>query len=275
MTAVRFFLFALSCTLAAVVHPAEPPGRGASADVVESLVATGRLRLQAQRLAKLYLQSGLGLGSPATVRASQQAIGEAEAALAGLARQARAAPVQHSLQRCAGLWRELRGIAGQPYAAPSAERLAQLTEELSLQSGKLALQVEAEAETPLARLLDQSSRLNMLSQRLARLYLQALAGDRSAGRLVDLEQTRREFVTGLAELESAPLNSRATQESLALARNQWIFFEAALAQLQQPRSDGRAPLHVATTSERILEALDVVAAQYAQDFAAPPPRARR
>ena len=63
----------------------------------------------------------------------------------------------------------------------------------NLYAGKLAMQVESEAGTPVSRLLDLSSRLNMLAQRLARLYMLAQGGKRSHGLLVDLEQTHKEF----------------------------------------------------------------------------------
>lgn len=267
MKLLPFLLLALlTCVVPAAV--AAPPATGRAAEISDGVVAVGTLRLQAHRLAKLRVQRGLGLAPATTERDERQAIDAAEAALARLGRLARQAAVQRSLLRCIALWRELRVAAGNPPAAAGTERIAQLAEEIGLQSGRLALQLEGETESPVGRLLDQSSRLNMLSQRLARLYLQALAGDRSAGRLVDLEQTRREFVAGLLELESAPDNSRATREALALARNQWVFFDAALVRLQQQRSDPRAPLNVATTSERIREVLEVVTTQYAEQFAA-------
>ncbi len=267
MKLLHFLTLALlTCVVPAAV--AAPPAAARAAEIADGVVAVGTLRLQAHRLAKLRVQRGLGLAPEATERDERQAVAAAEAALARLGRLSRQAAVERSLLRCIALWRELRGAAGSPPSAAASERIAQLAEEIGLQSGRLALQLEGETESPVGRLLDQSSRLNMLSQRLARLYLQALAGDRSAGRLVDLEQTRREFVAGLFELESAPDNSRATRESLALARNQWIFFDAALVRLQQPRSDPGAPLNVATSSERIREVLEVVTTQYAGEFAA-------
>lgn len=255
----------LTCLVPAAV--AAPPAIADAAEISDGVVAVGTLRLQAQRLAKLRVQRGLGLAPEATERGERQAIDAAEAALVRLGRLSRPPAVERSRLRSIALWRELRGVAGDAGGTAATERTVQLAEEIGLQAGKLALQLEGETESPVGRLLDQSLRLNMLSQRLARLYLQALAGDRSAGRLVDLEQTRREFVAGLRELESVPDNSRAMRESLALARNQWIFFDAALVRLQQQRADPQAPLNVATTSERIREVLDDVAAGYAEEFA--------
>jgi hypothetical protein len=142
----------------------------------------------------------------------------------------------------------------------------QLAEELTIHAGKLALQIESEAETPAGRLVDGSSRLNMLAQRLARLYMQVQAGDRSQGLWVDMEQTRKEFATGLQELAVAPENSAGIRDTLGLARNQWIFFDSAVQQLGTKGADGKGPQNVASTSERIQETLAAVTAQYALDF---------
>ena len=171
-------------------------------------------------------------------------------------------------------WQELRAAVHQPYSPAAAERVGQLAEELTIHAGKLAMQIESEAETPAGRLVDGSSRLNMLAQRLARLYLQAQAGDRSQGLLVYMAQTRKEFATGLQELAAAPENSAASRDTLGLTNNQWIFFDSAVQQLRSKGADGKGPQNVATTSERIQEALAAVTAQYAQDFAGAADKAR-
>ena len=132
-----------------------------------------------------------------------------------------------------------------------------------LAAGNLALQIEQEAESPVGRLLDLSLRQNMLAQRLAKLYLLAQAGDKSRGRLVDMEQARKEFATALGELANARENSPASREALELAKMQWLFFDHALDELG--RGEAGRPQNVATTSERIMEVLDAVSAQYAQD----------
>ena len=72
-----------------------------------------------------------------------------------------------------------------------------------------------------------------------------------------LEQTRD---------RTAPENSAASLDTLGLAKNQWIFFDSAVQQLRSNGADGKGPQNVATTSERIQEALAAVTAQYAQDI---------
>ncbi|HJV92205.1 MAG TPA: type IV pili methyl-accepting chemotaxis transducer N-terminal domain-containing protein [Azonexus sp.] len=248
-----------------------PPVRAATAAdaglIAQDIASAGRLRMQSQRLAKLYQQAAMGMAAPVALRQIDEAALEIDGELVRLARYARKPNVQRAHGRCQEVWLELRAtLKGSPGRAAS-ERVNQLADELMIHTGKLAMLIEAEAETPVGRLLDLSSRLNMLSQRLARLYLLAQAGDKSQGVLIDIEQARKEFSAGLHELDTARENTSASREAIALAKNQWIFFELAISQLNQAsRGDGKAAQHVATSSERIAQVLDEASAQYARDY---------
>ncbi|MFZ2268127.1 MAG: type IV pili methyl-accepting chemotaxis transducer N-terminal domain-containing protein [Azonexus sp.] len=259
----------LACSLIAVVHvaPAAALVSPDSALLAQDIASAGRLRMQSQRLAKLYQQAAMGLNA---VQAQQQiglAGGEVELEFGRLARYGKKPAIQRTYTRSEALWQDLRGALKQAPTVASAERVNQLADELMLHTGKLAMQIEADGETPVGRLLDLSSRLNMLAQRLARLYLQVQAGDRSQGVLTDVEQARKEFATGLRELDTARENSPASRENIALAKNQWIFFESAVNRLGgADRSDGKAIQHVATSSERIAQVLEATSLQYARDY---------
>jgi hypothetical protein len=224
--------------------------------------------MQAQRVAKLYQQAGLGLNMPATTRQIEQATAQTDGNLKRLERYGKKPVIQRTYARSEAGWQELRAALQKPYSPAAAERVGQLAEELTIHTGKLAMLIEAESETPVGRLIDLSSRLNMLAQRLARLYMQAQAGDRSQGLLVDMEQTRKEFATGLQELLAAPENTAASRDALGLVKNQWIFFDGAVQQLRNKSADGKGPQNVASTSERIQETLAAVTEQYVRDFAA-------
>jgi len=251
-----------------------PAGAGEGSAGARDIAGAGDVRLQGQRVAKLYQQAGLGLNAPLATRQIGEAVAQTDAELKRLARYGKKPAIQRTYARSETAWQELRAALQKPYSPAAVERVSQLAEELTIHSGKLALQIESEAETPTGRLIDGASRLNMLAQRLARLYLQAQAGDRSQGLLVDLEQTRREFATGLQELATAPENTAASRDALGLAKNQWIFFDSAVQQLRGKGADGKGPQNVATTSERIEQTLAAVTAQYVQDFAGAAGKAR-
>ena len=252
----------------ALAQPAVVAKSADAGSVAQEIAAAGRIRMQSQRLAKLYLQGGIGLNGGVARQQIDAAIGDVDAEFGRLARYARKANVQRTYARSEALWQEMRLALRKTPDSGSSERIGQLADELMTHAGKLAMLIEGESETPVGRLLDLSSRLNMLSQRLARLYLQAYGGNRAQGVLVDIEQARREFASGLQELDAARENTSASREAIGLARNQWIFFDGAIAELgKAERRDGKSALHVATSSERIAQVLDQASLQYARDYA--------
>lgn len=236
-----------------------------SGNVADDIANAGQLRTQSQRLAKLWLQSGLGINAGSANAQLARGMAQFESALTSLRKQQSDPRLQRGLQRTTALWEEFRSALGATYSSETLNRVNYLAEDLMLATGKLAMQIESGANSANGRLLDLSLRQNMLAQRLARLYLMALTGDRSRGRLVDMEQARKEFATALNELSVARENTPASREALELARMQWLFFDNAISELSRNGGESR-PQHVATTSERIMEVLDAVSREYAQDY---------
>lgn len=251
----------------ALAQPAVVAKSADAGSVAQDIAAAGRIRMQSQRLSKLYLQGVMGLNSGVARQQIDAGIGDVDAEFGRLVRYARKANVQRTYARNEALWQEMRVALKKAPDSMSAERVSQLADELMTHAGKLAMLIEGESETPVGRLLDLSSRLNMLSQRLARLYLQAYAGNRAQGLLVDIDQARKEFASGLRELDAARENSTVSREAISLARNQWIFFESAIGELGKTDfRDGKSAQHVASSSERIAQVLDQTSLQYAKDY---------
>jgi hypothetical protein len=260
----RRLAVAISLAVFAALSPAQAASAADTGQTAQDIVSAGRLRMQSQRLAKLYQQAGMGLQAGQALKQIDASVGEVDAEFGRLARNARKPGVQRILARSQVLWQEMRAALRERPAPTSTERVNQLADELMLHAGKLSMQIEAEGDTPVGRLLDLSSRLNMLSQRLARLYLLAQAGNRSQGVVIDIEQARKEFATGLQELDTARENSPASRDAIGLAKNQWIFFDSAISRLGvADRGDGLAVQNVVTSSERIAQVLDQAGAQYA------------
>lgn len=266
---MKYLLFSLTVIVIAgsSAHATAAPlvtSRFEAPNIAQDISSAGRLRLQSQRLAKLYLQIGLGLNADAARRQLGRGSAQFDADLTELSRYARNTKTQRTLARTSELWAELKALLAISYGIENMQRVNYLSDDLMIAAGKLVMQIEDDADTPVGRLLDLSSRQSMLAQRLARLYLMAKAGDKSRGRLVDMEQARKEFATALNELCSASENSPASRDALELAKTQWLFFENAIRELS--RGETGNPQHVATTSERIMEVLDAVSAQYARDY---------
>jgi hypothetical protein len=209
------------------------------------------------------MQIGLGVNPGMAGLQLSKGLTQFDQGLADLERYAAKDSTQKSMARLSSLWLEYRAALALPYNMNNLKLISYLSEDLMLVTGKLTMKIEEESDGGAGRLLDLSLRQNMLAQRLARLYLMAQAGDKSAGRLVDIEQTRREFSSALDELLSSKENTTASREALELARMQWLFFDRAISDMSQGISSKST--HVATTSERILEILDAVSVEYAQD----------
>jgi AraC-like DNA-binding protein len=258
----------IACSALILPQAAVAAGKEGGAQVAGDIVSAGRVRMQSQRLAKLYQQAGMGLNAAQAAQQIEASMAETDADFGRLGSSSRKPNVRRVLARCEALWQEMRVAIKQKPGPASAERVNQLADELMIHAGKLSMQIESESETPVGRLLDLSSRLNMLSQRLARLYLQAQGGNRSQGVVVDIEQARKEFASGLQELDTARDNSPASRDAIGLARNQWIFFDSAIGRLGVGnRGDDKAVQNVATSSERIAQVLDLASSQYARDYA--------
>lgn len=231
------------------------------------IAGAGRLRMQSQRLAKLYLQAGMGLKPVQARQQIELGIAEVDAEFSRLSRLARKPGIQRTYARNELLWQEMRVALKKSTDSASVERVNQIADELMVHAGKLSMQIESEGETPVGRLLDLSSRLNMLSQRLARLYLQAYGGDRTQGVLTDIEQARKEFANSLLELDTARENTLSSRDNISLAKNQWIFFDGAIRDLNKvDRREDKAAHNVATSSERIAQVLDQTSLQYVRDY---------
>lgn len=257
------FFSGLCCSPpAAVAQPIAVARGDSAAQLAQEMLEAGNVRTQGQRLAKLYRQVGLDVQARQANVALTAGLAQGEQSLRRLSRYTQQPAAARTYGRCHSVWQEFRAVVGEPYSAATAERAGQLAEELAIHAGKLALQIEAGAESPAGRALDGAARLNMFAQRLARLYFQSLAGDRSQGLLTDLAQTRSEFASGLLELERMPLNGLQAREALVLVRNQWIFLDEAVRVATMWQRGGRDAQHVATSSERIQETLSGLAAQY-------------
>jgi hypothetical protein len=279
---IKAFLIAVAlgllagATLSTVAHatptlsPANTSPAGerpleASGKERQSIARAGRIRQQAQRIAKLYLQIGIGLEVANSKLQLTQAAQLIDRDLAALVKVARDEKTSASLERVASAWQTMRRDFNAPFAAGSQARVFASADALSQHAGRVAATFEQNVGEAGSSLLDLSLRQSMLVQRLARLYLMAYAGDKSVGLQVDIDQARREFASALNELAGNRSNSETSRRALELAKMQWIFFERAIESVRSPRDSN--PQHVALTSEQILELLDEVSSQYAQEHA--------
>ncbi len=220
----------------------------------------GRQRMLTQRMVKLYCQVGQQILEEKSKKQLAVSIDLFEAQLAELKHAAPNQEIQASVTKMEALWGPFKEIVSGTSTKEGGKKLIGMSEELLLAAQKTTMLLQEAAGTQSGRLVNISGRQRMLSQRMAKFYMQKRRGFNTSEVTDGLEQARNEFKGGLEELLAAPQNTPAIRKELELAKMQWVFFENALA--QDGGQDATFAVNVATSSERILEVMDRVTGMY-------------
>lgn len=239
------------------------PARADIADINSAINKAGRERMLSQRMAKAYLQVGQGVDTLRSRRILDQSIGLFDLQLVELKQYAPNAEIQHTYLQLDKLWQAYKtALTG---AAPSPEggkRVLALSEEVLAVAHQGTVQLEKLSGTNAGRLVNLSGRQRMLSQRLAKFYQASAWGIADATVTSEFDKARGDFVAALKELSQAPANSPQIKEALELVNQQWFFFENALNQRGDNHNRQKLATSVATTSERILNEMEIVVGLY-------------
>jgi len=218
----------------------------------------GRQRMLTQRLGKAWAMRALDVEPElaAKIRRLSEAL-----FISQLGELQRTTPTHEIAAAAAELGQAWEIYRGSLTLAPNKENAVRVYtsgDDALRRAHALTVLYEKQQGTPQGRLVNIAGRQRMLSQRMARAFYFGKFGV-ALDTATDLATARKEFVAGLDELVHAPQNTPVIKQELTLAEHQWVFFQASL--------DGRihgaaADKDVATTSERILEQLNVVTAKY-------------
>lgn len=226
--------------------------------VNEAINKAGRQRMLSQRIAKAYLQLGQHVDESRARRVLDDSVAQFDRQLVELKHFAPAAEIRKTYLDLEREWLAVKDLLlGSQPSLDGGRRLLGLSESLLALTQQGTQQLERHSATEAGRLLNLAGRQRMLSQRMAVHYFAqhwGIAPERSAG---ELDQARREFAQALEELNRAAAGQSAAREELALAAQQWAFFETAVA--TSAGDARRRAQHVSSTSERLLESMERVA----------------
>lgn len=223
-----------------------------------ALQRTAHFRALSQRIAKAYCQVHLNVlpGQSRNVLATAQKL-----VRAGFADLAKFQWTDDLALQLAQVKKLADGLDALLVLPPTKESVAAV----SAQADKMLAAADAAAQgleklsgTSSTRLVMTAGRQRMLSQRLAKNYALAAAGINHKAVADQMISDAVEFKQALVILAAAPTSSPGIRQELGLGQSQWVFFDAAL----QRQPDARGLDAVATTSERLLEVMEKLTAQY-------------
>ncbi|MEJ8846311.1 type IV pili methyl-accepting chemotaxis transducer N-terminal domain-containing protein [Variovorax rhizosphaerae] len=227
-----------------------------AAQWAEAINRAGQLRMQAQRLGRLAAQTLAGVDVPRSRTQRKQSSERVQANLGYLAGLDLDEAAAAELDRTKAAWQSLSD-AWTPRVTREAMTAIDAAAEVLLASAEaLTLSLESASGRRALKIINLCGRQRMLSERLAKEALLALALPASSAPA--LASTADEFEKALLELERAPLTSPEIREALAGARDEWLRFARGVQGIRQPRGS----VAVVRSAEALVDTFDQLAAQY-------------
>ena len=246
--------------LAVFIDAAGNPAHAQVSNINDAINKAGSLRYTANRLAKVYFQIGMGIDADRSRRILDSQIAMYDRRVVELKNYSPTPEIKETYLALEKAWSGYKDLlVGARPNLEAGRRIVDVSEEVVGIANKATGQLAAHSGTTQGNLVNVSGRQRMLSQRLAK-YAQAMNwGVAPAGAQAEIEKSKAEFVQKLGELSGAQINTQQIRDELELGKQQWMFFDAALA----GRGDKKAnATNIATTSERILEVMDNVVGMY-------------
>jgi AmiR/NasT family two-component response regulator len=227
--------------------------------VGEAVNKAGQLRMLSQRIVRCCAQSLLDGESTDAARVMADSVARVENNFVFLRTAINTAGYADRMNRTQACWQEVAAIVVQP-ADPARVHMIDEKADIMLKNAEALTEfLESSGLAPSLHVLNIAGRQRMLSQRIAKLCF-LLALEPSGERVKQLRQSTAEFQAALDHLIVVPLSSRAINSTLQAVTEEWRRMKEALESLH----DFAVLNRVAAISERLLETIDRLTAQYEQ-----------
>jgi Type IV pili methyl-accepting chemotaxis transducer N-term len=231
----------------------------------EAINKAGRQRMLSQRMAKAWLALGQGVESLRAEKVLADSMALFDRQFVELKAYAPTPEIFATYKSLESVWSDYKAalVGSRPDRSGAPVLLALDAKVLKL-AHQGTTQLEQYSGKALGKWVNMAGRQRMLSQRSAKFYLSQCWGAEVPGALQELNKARAEFASALEVLDKAPEASTAIREELTLARQQWVFFDNALARLSQDRGNVRHATEVFASSENILKVMDQVTGMFSR-----------
>jgi hypothetical protein len=228
----------------------------------DAIAKAGHQRMLSQRLSKAYLALGMDVASQKAQDIMNDSMAKFDRQLVELSAFAPRVEIKNTYSQLGTVWTQYKTLlVGQAPQRENAAALVELDSKVLELANQGVTQLEQLSGKAVGRLVNLAGRQRMLSQRAAKYFL-AQAWKAPIPRAdAEMQKARTEFASALTTLEQAPEATAAIKQELDIARQQWVFFELALA---YQGNAARSMENVFVLSENVLSVMEKVTSLYAR-----------
>ena len=220
-----------------LMHPAQglaqnmPPSRNLSSapHLIDASLSAGKLRASSQRLARLYLESGLELRPQRTQIALTAEVFNVESSLVALKKvtmkgDKEKRDLKRALDSLTEQWTELRPVYTTKYRTDKSQTVYDISEQMYIYASKTTFLFEDANNSEAGYMIDVAGRLQSNSERIAKAAIHGIIS-KNASSTVDFITWKKEYVDAYRELVDSPLNDDYQNRNLELGKTMWGFFD--------------------------------------------------
>jgi nitrate/nitrite-specific signal transduction histidine kinase len=231
-------------------------------DVNDAINKAGRQRMLSQRMAKAWLALVHRTESTAAQQILDRSMALFDRQLVELKSYAPNAELRKTYADLEGAWSEYKAaLVGNHPSRDGASGLLNTDARVLALAHQGTVQYEAVTSKPVGRLVNVAGRQRMLSQRMAKYFYAAALKVEPVQAQAEITKARTEFLSAMELLRNAPEATSPIKEQLALADNQWLFFDMALKEINSAGPKALSDMFV--TSENLLSVMDRITGLYA------------
>ena len=232
-------------------------------DLNDAINKAGRQRMLSQRMSKAYLALVQNVETESARQVLDRSISLFDRQLIELKAFAPAADIKETYTRLEGSWSEFKGVlVGSAPAKEHAAKVVELDAAILALSNQGTQEYERVSAKAVGKLVNIAGRQRMLSQRMAKFCLANSLHVDSNASVAEIGKARTEFLVAMDILRNAPEATARIKDELALADNQWIFFDQGLKRLDGAHPSPKLMSDVFVTSENLLSVMDHVTGLY-------------